>query len=189
MKHGLMGGFLAIGVLAGCSMPAAQVSMVPGTILSVEESAQLREMQLDGHFGAFARSPNGAWAWTAGYNAMSAARADALSMCNGDDLSGSGCTVVFELLPVGAAPMVGDKTLTIDAADELAQHMPRRGASAFAIAADGTHGHGWGYGTVAQAETRALTECNSRNIAREAERQGLPTYPCEVVWTKPAPAN
>lgn len=191
MKYAVLGVLAVIGGLAGCSKPPAQVNMLTGITLSNEEAIQLRAMQMDGHYGVMVRAPSGVWAWTAGYNDMAAARADAMSMCNQDPLAGGECQVIVELVPLGEPLMIGGKTVTIDTAQEFADHEPRIGASAFAIAADGTHGHGWGYDTLEGAEARALMECNSRNEARalEAMREGLPTYPCEVVWTKPAPSN
>lgn len=108
MKRSFTGLFLALGTLVG-ALSAAQTSVVEGVTLTSLERVQLRGMQLDGHFGAYARSSEG--------------------------------------------------------------------------------GHGWGCDTVVGAQERALTECNSRNLARASDRFGLPIYPCEVVWTKPAPAN
>ncbi|MCF6445956.1 DUF4189 domain-containing protein [Nereida sp. MMG025] len=182
MGRFLIGLVVSGGLVAGCSsLPQASVNLVGDAPLPADVQAELTKMQRDGFFGAMAVDPQGAWGWTTGYNSLEAARKDALDLCNTGVLSGQDCEIVAELIPQNGQVMEGGKTLSAEAAAELVKHQEKRGASAFAITADGTYGHGWGYDTIADAEARAMRECSTRNT----DRGDLTTYPCEVIWTKP----
>lgn len=108
--------------------------------------------------GAFAVSEDGAWGRTHGYASMAAARRDAIATCAPfTDLQ---CRVYATRAPDGLHDHPGFIAHARNRAT-LAAYRAKPMIRAFAIAPNGATGWSWGYGSHAEAASRALAACRA----------------------------
>lgn len=108
-------------------------------------------------FSAFAYAKSGGYGFATTANSPDAARAIALAQCHSLN---DQCRVIAEIHPAGYKdPAPGEVTVSIEVGGYYrdAQALPR--FRALAVSADGAYSTAWGYPTQAEAEARALVDC------------------------------
>jgi hypothetical protein len=114
------------------------------------------------YFSAFAYAKDGGYGFATTANSPEAARDIALRQCASLN---DQCRVIAEIHPVGYKPPApGEVTLSVEVAGYYREAFALEAFRAMAVSLDGSYSTAWGYPTQAEAEARALADCESFRI-------------------------
>lgn len=128
-------------------------------------------------FGAFAITKDFGYGYVTGANSLEGARAIALAECLNQ---GPQCLIYAEILPEGYVPIEpGQVSLAPEAAQYYTDPDPTWGDfRAMAVSEDGAYSVVWNYGSPAEADTAALSDCSEYVIT---DLVGLRQMPCILI--------
>lgn len=161
--------------------PSGELRMVSGLPMGAEaQNAFDSEFRSNTYFSAFALSKGGGWGYATTTNSLGAARAIAMAECLN---SNTDCLIIAEIVPRGYRELQpGDVSLTPEVValfnNPESVGATNTGARAMAVSADGAYALVWGYGSQAEANAAALSDC-SQHLNQDLP--GVPDMPCTLV--------
>ena len=133
------------------------------------------------YYSAFAVSKDGGYGFATTTSSVTAAREIAMLECLAHNAQ---CRVIAEIRPAGyVEPAENAATVTLEVAGYLEELSREQAFRAAAISPDGAYSLVWGYGTLAEAENAAMTDCNG--YRREQVSPDHPTWPCVLLPLQP----
>ena len=133
------------------------------------------------YYSAFAISKDGGYGFATTTNSPTAAREIAMMECLTHNAQ---CRVIAEVRPLGyVEPAETAATVTVEVAGYLQDLMREQAFRAAAISPDGAYSLVWGYGSLAEAENAAMTDCDG--YRRPQVNPGDPTWPCVLLPLQP----
>ena len=129
------------------------------------------------YYSAFALPKDGGYGYATTTNSPTAAREIAMLECLTHNAQ---CRIIAEVRPMGyVEPVETAATVTVEVAGYLQELALEQAFRAAAISPDGAYSLVWGYGSLAEAENAAMTDCEG--YRRPQANPGDPTWPCVLL--------
>lgn len=157
--------------------PVGELVRLSGDTLPDGTIQAFQEEFLPGHvyFGAFAVTKDFGFGYVTGANSIESARDIAIEECL---KQGPICRIYAEIYPQGYEPLqAGEISLAPEAGNYYSDPSPEWGSyRAMAISEDGAYSVVWNYGSTAEAEAAALSDCTEYAISDLPNLRSMPCF-------------